>query len=153
MIEGSGSGSILWLVDPDPEGPKTCGSGGSGSATLPFSRHFRRGGFPPNIFHICSIAISTGTYPLFISSLFIVLVTAFRHCFMSPPIITAFRHCSVQWPVLQVLHGSLECLLVCFLLYRVWQLIPKLHYSHRKRIFSYVCPCIVNCVSKRCCGP
>ncbi len=29
MIEGSGS--ILRLMDPDPEGPKTCGSG---SATL-----------------------------------------------------------------------------------------------------------------------
>ncbi len=35
MIEGSGSGSILWQVDPDPGGPKTCGSGGSGSGTLP----------------------------------------------------------------------------------------------------------------------
>jgi hypothetical protein len=40
MIEGSGSGAgsnpYLWLVDPDPDhgGPKTCGSGGSGSATL-----------------------------------------------------------------------------------------------------------------------
>ncbi len=33
MIEGSGPGSIpyLWLVDPDPGDPKTCGSG---SATL-----------------------------------------------------------------------------------------------------------------------
>jgi hypothetical protein len=37
MIEGSGSGSILGLnMDLDPGGPKTCGSGGSGtrSATL-----------------------------------------------------------------------------------------------------------------------
>jgi hypothetical protein len=24
----------LWLMDPDPGGPKTCGSGGSGSATM-----------------------------------------------------------------------------------------------------------------------
>ncbi len=38
MIEGSGSGvgsGSFRLVDPDPGGPKTCGSGGSGSATLP----------------------------------------------------------------------------------------------------------------------
>ncbi len=38
MIEGSGSNSYLWLVDPDLDGPETCGSGGfgsrSGSATL-----------------------------------------------------------------------------------------------------------------------
>ncbi len=27
----------LWLVDPDPGGPKTCGSGGSGFATLPLT--------------------------------------------------------------------------------------------------------------------
>ncbi len=32
MIEGSGSIS-LWLVNPDPGGPKTCGSGGSGSGS------------------------------------------------------------------------------------------------------------------------
>jgi hypothetical protein len=31
MIEGSGSRSIPPLVDPDPGGPKTCGSGGSGT--------------------------------------------------------------------------------------------------------------------------
>ncbi len=40
MTEESGSesgfGPYLWLMDPDPGGPKTCGSGGSesGSATL-----------------------------------------------------------------------------------------------------------------------
>ncbi len=39
--------------------------------------------------------------------------TVFRHCFSSLFFVTAFRHCSVQWPVLMVLHGSLECLLVC----------------------------------------
>jgi hypothetical protein len=33
MIEGSGSGSIP-LEDPDPGGPNTYGSDGSGSATL-----------------------------------------------------------------------------------------------------------------------
>ncbi len=32
MIEGSGS--IPLIVGPDPGGPKTCGSGGSGSGTL-----------------------------------------------------------------------------------------------------------------------
>ncbi len=33
LIEGSGSGPFLWLMDPDsdPGVPKTCGSGGSGS--------------------------------------------------------------------------------------------------------------------------
>jgi hypothetical protein len=34
MIEGSGPDPYLWLVDPDPGSPKTCGSGGSGSGTL-----------------------------------------------------------------------------------------------------------------------
>ena len=35
MMEGSGAGPdpYLWLMDPDPGGPKTCGSG-SGSATM-----------------------------------------------------------------------------------------------------------------------
>ncbi len=35
MIEGPGSGSIPLTMDPnpDPEGPKTCGSGGSGFGT------------------------------------------------------------------------------------------------------------------------
>ncbi len=32
MIEGSVP--YFWLIDPDPGGPKTCGSGGSGFATL-----------------------------------------------------------------------------------------------------------------------
>ncbi len=37
MIEGSGSGSIPLIMDPDPGGPKTCGWGGSGfgSGTQP----------------------------------------------------------------------------------------------------------------------
>ncbi len=35
MIEGSGSGSgYIPLMDSDPEGPKLCGSGVSGSGTL-----------------------------------------------------------------------------------------------------------------------
>ncbi len=32
----------LWLMDPDPGGPKTCGSGGSGSATLVVLRFYQR---------------------------------------------------------------------------------------------------------------
>ncbi len=32
----------LWLMDPDPGGPKTCGSGGSGSATLVLAAEKRR---------------------------------------------------------------------------------------------------------------
>jgi hypothetical protein len=40
------------------------------------------------------------------------------------------RHCSVQWLlIVQVLHGSLEYLIVCCLFYKVWQLIPRFHYS------------------------
>jgi hypothetical protein len=34
LTYGSGSEPFLWLMDPDPGGPKTCGSGGSGSGTL-----------------------------------------------------------------------------------------------------------------------
>ncbi len=34
MIEGSGFMRYLWFMDPDPGGPKTYGSDGSGSATL-----------------------------------------------------------------------------------------------------------------------
>ncbi len=56
----------------------------------------------------------------------LLFVTAFYHRFLSRLIITAFRHCSVQWLVLQVLHGSLKCLLVCCLFHIVWQLIPRL---------------------------
>jgi hypothetical protein len=51
MIEGSGSGSIPLTNgsgdpdpgDPDPGDPKTCGSGGSGSATLVSSSPSRGG--------------------------------------------------------------------------------------------------------------
>jgi hypothetical protein len=42
MIQGYGSGSVHYLVLMDPDGPKTYGSYGSGSATLLFRVYYNK---------------------------------------------------------------------------------------------------------------
>jgi hypothetical protein len=121
-----------------------------------FSCHFGRCVLPPNIFTFAPLRlvsiVQLITVHCSVHCPSLLFVTAFCHRFLSLLIIIAFCHCSVQWLVFQVLHSSLKCLLVCCLFYRVWKLILRLHFSHCKRILSYVCSCILQFESVRCCG-
>ncbi len=105
---------VTWLVESNPP----CGRVTDTSRSCPLSRHqcckpvsllsvgrhIRHCYLPPNIFHICSIAISI-YFSVQHCSLFCVLpVTAFCYCFLSPRFVIVyhhcFRHCSVQCLVL-----------------------------------------------------